>query len=221
MKKPLAHLPSTYVMIDLETLALVPQACVLQIGASAWRFQDDNDTAVDDPVEDTAFRALDEYVNLQAQIDLGRIINAKTIGFHLGLGSHILERSINCELSLKETLTRFSAFFFDLDDFVVLSRGAAFDFPIIESLMATVGIACPWKYNQVWDHRTIVNLLGDPGLERPKTYTNHDGYWDARFQLRQLVAMFEKMGRGHDDPQPNSVEPTAKLNLQPQKSFKV
>jgi len=219
MKKPLLHLPTTFVMLDSETLAIATDAAVLQIGAAAWRFREPAEEIENPQVEDTAFRSFDEPLNLQAQIDLGRTLNADTIGFHLRLGADCLKKSINCSEPLAETLIAFANFFNDLDDYAVLARGVAFDMPIIESLMVKVGIQVPWKYNQVWDHRTIVNLMGDPGIKRPETYVNHDGYWDARFQLRQLIGVFEKMGAAEEPATPTNA--TRPLNLNPQRELKM
>lgn len=214
MKKPLPHLPSQFAMIDLETLAVHMNAAVLQIGVAAWQF--DGEGA---EIEDSPFRVFNEYLPLQPQIDLGRIIQAGTIKFHIDLGFNCLVRSITSDNGLVETLHTFAGFFDDLEDYAVISRGAAFDFPIIESLMTLVGVKVPWKYNQVWDHRTVMNLVGDPGIARPTHFVNHDGYWDARFQLRQLIAIFEKMGGESEDSPPIHGTTTAKLNLNPQRAF--
>jgi hypothetical protein len=204
-------------MIDTETLALDPRAVVLQIGAAAWMFEDgqkpDNESDDLTVVEDTAFRVFNESLNMAEQIKMDRSISADTMAFHLDLGGICLGKSAKCKTSLKETMAGFQQFFAGFDDFAILTRGIAFDIPKLESLFDEVGVSIPWKYNQVWDYRTIQNLLGDPKIERPSHYTNHDGYWDARFQLKQLIAIFGKMGTPEDAP----TQVAAKLNLNPQK----
>jgi hypothetical protein len=202
-------------MIDIETLALSPNAAVLQIGAAAWKFDEDGTAEESTEVEDTVFRVFDGSLNLHEQIKLGREINADTLGFHLSLGAECLKESVTCKARLTSSLFSFTQLFKDLDDYVVLSRGSAFDFPILESLMRQVDTPVPWKYNQVWDHRTIVNLMGDPHLPRPANQIKHDGYWDARFQLKQLITILGKMSNSEESP----VRASAKLNLSRQKNL--
>lgn len=62
-------------------------------------------------------------------------------------------------------------------------KGTAFDFPILENAFQVFGIRCPWKYWELYDLRTMLNVCG---VKATKAANAHDAYEDAVVQMDDL-----------------------------------
>lgn len=81
-------------------------------------------------------------------------------------------------------------------DFSVWCQGANFDCPLLEELYRRAGVACPWKFYQVRDTRTLYDLA----CINPKDYVvppPHVALNDAIGQVRACVASMAVLARAH------------------------
>jgi hypothetical protein len=83
-------------------------------------------------------------------------------------------------------------------DFLIWCHGAPFDAPILEEVYRRAGIACPWKFWQIQDTRTLYNLAGinpkDPLYQVPPP---HVALNDALGQTRAANAALAILSRAH------------------------
>ena len=83
-------------------------------------------------------------------------------------------------------------------DFLIWCHGAPFDCPILEEVYRRAGIACPWKFWQIQDTRTLYNLAGvnpkDPLYQVPPP---HVALNDALGQTRAANAALAILSRAH------------------------
>jgi len=177
------------VMIDIETMGTGATAPIISIGACAF---DVKKPGVLD--EHTCY----EEINLQSNIDAGRIPTGSTIawwlqqneqarkdaaracdkGVELGAGLRILEVFFNV-ISANGNISR------------VWSHGASFDIAILEHAYAAHGMACPWPFWTSRCTRTLADLA--PSVARPSPDVAHNALDDAKAQAKWVQEMWQSL----------------------------
>ena len=159
-------------MVDMETLAVSPNAVVLSLGAVHF-----------DPFEDTLGETIYYKINLDDQDALGREIDPNTVEWWGKQDPAIMEEAFSetDRISLTDAVNQFHKFAWGCDAF--WSHGATFDLVILESLYRQVGKPLPWSYWQLRDTRTLFDLGFDPAMPKEG---KHDALQDA---LRQAVGV--------------------------------
>lgn len=159
-----------HIMIDLETLALTADACILSIGAV--KFDDEGELG------EGGF-----YRNVSRQFD--RRVDKATIDWWktqpIAAKEALEENKTNLTTALDELTD-----FFDHPDYYVWSKGAAFDIPIINHALKTKGMKAPWKYHREMCLRTMEARPWAQHLPRPVNPFAHNALYDAITQAKFL-----------------------------------
>lgn len=176
-----------HVMLDLETLATTPDAAVLQ--CAACRFNPDTG-------EVDTVNTFNQYLSRDANDKAGRRVDPGTIAWWAKQGPEAQARLAHGETQagdrkFGDMLRAFHAW---AGDCVIWSNGATFDVAIVEDGFRSIGMQPPWKFWNVRDVRTIVDLAERRGLTRemfPLEGTAHDALDDAIHQARYVSAMWQ------------------------------
>lgn len=169
-------------MVDMETMAVSPNAVVLSLGAVHF---DPKDQGYTDSIY---FR-----IDLDDQDKLGREIDPNTIDWWAKQDPKIMEEAFSPDnrISLVEAMDRFHKFAWGCTAF--WSHGATFDLVILENIYRQLNKPLPWNYWQLRDTRTLFDLGWDP--EMPKG-NKHDALQDA---IRQSVGVQNIYRRLHEN----------------------
>src|SRR3990172_7067060 len=129
------------IMVDIETLALTPDAAIVQIGAVQFEFGKG--------IGETFMR----NIEMQDALHGSRAVDLKTVEWWLRNHSAPLVFSAEPRVPLRQALHEFVAFI--PLNFRVWGKGYGFDITILEHALREYSIAVPWKYNQIFDARTL------------------------------------------------------------------
>jgi hypothetical protein len=154
----------TDVMIDMETLDVLPTATVLTIGAVKF-----------DPFGDDIKEPNCEKFYVRVDIDscdrLGCTVSQDTVEWWAKQSKEAQEEAFdpNGRISIEEAMNQLYKFCWGAKR--VWSHGAGFDIVICEYLFRKIGKATPWSFWEVRDTRTIFDLGIDP--QRPPVLKHH------------------------------------------------
>jgi hypothetical protein len=154
----------TDVMIDMETLDVLPTATVLTIGAVKFDpFGDD----VNDPTCDKFYVKVD----VDSCDRLGCTVSPDTVEWWAKQSKEAQEEAFNPDgrIPIEEAMNQLYKFCWGAKR--VWSHGAGFDVVICETLFRKIGKATPWSFWEVRDTRTIFDLGIDP--QRPPVLKHH------------------------------------------------
>jgi len=157
-------------MLDIETLATTPDACIVSIGAVTF-------STDADPLGEQ----LHISVSKASCREHGRRVDADTLDWWRGQpqeARHILQGG----RTLGAALAELAGFLADVDE--VWANSPAFDCVILESAYRAVGGAPPWEYNQRNDVRTLRKYSPTWPDDREHEGVAHDALDDARHQAR-------------------------------------
>lgn len=159
-------------MVDLETLAVSPNAVVLSLGAVHF-----------DPYGESYDKSLYFKIDLDDQDKLGREIDPNTLDWWAKQDPAIMEEafSLNNRISLIDAMDQFHKFAWGCDAF--WSHGATFDIVILESIYRQLGKPLPWHYWTLRDTRTLFDIGLDPEMPQGE---KHNALQDA---IRQAVGV--------------------------------
>jgi len=187
-------------MIDLETLDTTPRAIVLSIGAVVWKTYAHGDILAWAPVS-----RFMRVLNIQRQVDLGRTLSQSTLLWWQQQDPTARAEAFNpVRQSILPVLIDFDDFIAKFDDDgahgeinAFWASPATFDFPIWEDLTRQFRRSPPWRYNQVYDVRSVVreasysasgHKFDSPGIP-------HTPIYDCEWQIDLLTAARNKMNR--------------------------
>lgn len=169
-------------MIDIETLSILPNAVVLTLGAVQF-----------DPFDPSERFFTENYFrfDIEEQLELGRDVNDDTVDWW-GRQS---EESRNEALS-DDNRMKFSEYYPVLTKMVVGSKrvwaqGPVFDMCILENLYRQNQTPIPWQYYNVRDSRTLLQALGDSRNAGAKA---HNALEDCKEQIRAIKRVVSKFG---------------------------
>jgi len=159
----------TDIMIDLETLAVTADACILSIGAVKF-----NQTEICEE----AF-----YQNVVAKNQLERVIDPETLTWWTQQSKAARDALKPNQIDLNEALHKFERFF-DHPDYLVWSNGASFDIPMLTHAWERVLGAKPtWKYS---NERCFRTMKSRPYAPKWNGVTTHNALDDAIAQTQHL-----------------------------------
>ncbi|NBP00019.1 MAG: 3'-5' exoribonuclease [Proteobacteria bacterium] len=168
-----------HLMIDMETMAVSPNAVVLSLGAVHF-----------DPYSDDIADELYFKIDLDDQDKLKREIDPNTLDWWSKQDPAIMEEAFspNDRIPLADAMDRFHKFAWGCSAF--WSHGATFDLVIIENIYRQLNKNLPWNYWQLRDTRTLFDLGFDPCM--PKD-SKHDALQDARRQAVGVQNVFSQL----------------------------
>jgi exodeoxyribonuclease VIII len=161
-----------HLMVDMETMAVSPNAVVLSLGAVHF---DPWSTGISDQIY---FR-----IDIDDQDKLGREIDPNTLDWWAKQDPVIMEEAFSSldRVPLVEAIDRFHKFAWGCDNF--WSHGATFDLMIIENIYRQLKKPSPWNFWQLRDTRTLFDLGHDPEMPQGQ---KHDALQDA---IRQAIGV--------------------------------
>lgn len=160
------------VMVDIETLDVVPSAVVLSIGA----------TRIDG---DAKFYAV---LDRKSQYIRDRTVSPDTTVWWERQSAEARE-VFQCETRpVFDVLTEFTAWLSENlgSGGRIWCKGTDFDTMILAHLYKRYDRVVPWKYNQPSDWRAVKNLLRDFGVEFLPATPTHNALADAELQAAEL-----------------------------------
>jgi len=161
-----------HLMVDLETLAVSPNAVVLSLGAVHFN-----------PYGNGYGDKIYMRIDIDDQDKMNREIDPNTIDWWAKQNPKVVEEAFNPEdrIPLAEAIDRFHKFAWGCDAF--WSHGSIFDLVILENIYRQLGKPLPWKFWQIRDTRTIFDLGLNPDMPKDNL---HDALQDA---IRQSVGV--------------------------------
>lgn len=180
----MAAKPKPDVMIDIETLALSPDALVLSIGA----IQFDCLNPSGPWFGDTFFRTLD----ITTQLIMGRAVDRKTQAWWRDQERD--KARLHWQCPSPDTHATPQNMLVDLAAFVagaerVWAHGVVFDISVLQHMYEQTHTAVPWSYRAVRDTRTFFDThkVHAPGAP-PDTESiiEHHPLGDCRLQIKRL-----------------------------------
>lgn len=137
---------NTDLMIDIETLGLGPTIVVTSIGIVPFFLS-----------SRTVGTGLKYIMNIQDQLDKGRVVPASTLEFWSKQDQKIFQSQFSGTEDNLATLKKLSEFvaIYGGQNSKVWGNGATFDITILESLFSTYKIPVPWSYKSPMDLRTF------------------------------------------------------------------
>ena len=172
------------IMIDIETLATMPNSVILTIAGIRFNYHKDYKSILD-PYELDYF-----YCRVDTECQSNRYIDDNTVAWWASQDSSIREEAFDPtdRLSLSDAMTAFNYWASGGDRY--WANGAAFDFPILETANKDLGFDSPWRYWQAMDARTIYKLV--PDHYNPKQ-SKHHALYDCLNQIQKLNDCFVKL----------------------------
>lgn len=73
-------------------------------------------------------------------------------------------------------------------------NGSVFDMVLLEAWFDKLGVKCPWKFWDIRDVRTVVDLSGIGPKSIPRVGVYHNALDDSFHQIKYLCAGFRKLG---------------------------
>lgn len=159
------------VMLDLETLSLEPNACIVSIGATRFSIQDgikDQFSVNIDPFDSKSY---------------GLHIDKDTIAWWKKQDPAVSDMWKIDPQPLKEALTAF-CLWFGGRSIPIYGNSPSFDCIAIKEAMKATGIPCPWNFRDETDYRTICKMVAVPF---EKGDNAHSALHDAIYQTEHLL----------------------------------
>jgi len=156
---------SKHLMVDLETLAVSPDAAILTLGAVHF-----------DPMSHVMGEKLYMRFNLDDQDKLKRYIDPNTLDWWAKQDPAIMEEAFSDHdrVPVADAIDKFHKFAWGCKGF--WSHGSVFDIVILENLYRQLKRTPPWSFWQIRDTRTIFDLGHDPDMPQE---SKHDALQDA------------------------------------------
>jgi len=168
-----------HLMVDLETMAVSPNAVVLTLGAVHFN---PYGTGYSDKIY---FR-----INIDDQDALNREVDPLTIEWWSKQDPAIMEEAFSSDnrVPLVNAINQFHKFAWGCSAF--WSHGATFDLVILEHIYRSLNKPLPWNFWQLRDTRTLFDLGFDPDMP---TGGKHDALEDAIRQAVGVQNMYRKL----------------------------
>lgn len=171
---------SRHLMIDLESLGVLPGCAVLSLGAVEFN-------------EEGQFLGhFHAHITLESCVKRGLKIEAGTVMWWLTQERAAQQALTDAEgHPLHEVLEAFIGTF-NWQDLKVWANGASFDFPILVQAFEACGFKKPWAYYNEMDFRTMKNLVPKAEFDalRVRPELAHDALSDAKAQAQTLINIF-------------------------------
>ena len=166
-------------MVDLETMAVSPNAVVLTLGTVHFN-----------PYGDGYSDKLYMRISIDDQDTLNREVDPNTLDWWAKQDAKIMEEAFSPDdrVPLAEAIDRFHKFAWGCDAF--WSHGSVFDIVILENIYRQLGKPVPWQFWQIRDTRTLFDLGWDPDMPKGGL---HDALQDAIRQAAGVQNIYSKL----------------------------
>lgn len=176
------------IMVDLETMAVSPDAVIVTIGAVKFNRRDTNDN----------INNIDKFysrVNIQSCVDIGLKVDPATVEWWKSQPDSVSTEiySPDNRHPIKLTLQKFTDWYVKTEPIThIWAHGSHFDIPILENAYKACNLIPPWKFWQVRDTRTLYEASG-VHLSRIYIKMKHHAMYDAFRQTIGVQNAFKKL----------------------------
>jgi len=184
------------IMLDTETFGLSAGSVCTEIAAVPFDLKNPSIKEIPQYVRG--------YLPVDPQLNMGRTIDAETLSFWLTEGlaartkiaENISGDHERYEAELRRIFRTIKGWIYQADEVEIYCKGSDFDIPILSSLVASIDLKLPWKYDMVRDLRTIAKRAGvsSHDITPPKDFVKHSAYSDCKFQILLYAAVLEAEG---------------------------
>ena len=173
----------TDVMIDLETLDVLPTATILTLGAVKF-------DPMGDDVNEPTMQKLYIKIDIDSCDKLGGTVSPATLEWWASQSKEAQDDAFdpNDRVSVEVALNQLYHFCWGAKR--VWSHGVGFDLIILENYFRKIGKAIPWQFWEMRDTRTLFDLGINP--ERA-TVTAHNALADAVDQALGVQRVFRTL----------------------------
>lgn len=167
-----------HIMLDLETLGTVADACILSVGAVKF----DLDSQA---IDDAGFYA---SVSIDSNLELKRRIQEDTLIWWM-------KQPVEAQTVFHESKQTLGVALSDLSDWIgddtynVWSNGADFDLPMLAHAYTQLNMEVPWKFWNSNCFRTFKKLPGAKAVKLDMQGVKHNALADAVHQTKLLQAI--------------------------------
>jgi hypothetical protein len=192
---------NTDIMIDLETLDVLPSATILTIGAVKF-----------DPFGDDVNEKKCEKFYVRVDVDscdrIGATVSQATLDWWASQSQEAQNEAFDPanRVSIEQAMTQLYKFCWGGKR--VWSHGAGFDVTILEWYFRKIGKAIPWSFWEVRDTRTLFDLGINPNRA---SVTAHNALADAVDQAQGVQKIFRTL-RSSTMSDGTYINPFAKTN---------
>lgn len=178
------------IMVDIETMALTPDALILSIAAVSFEPR-----SLQQPVNGEVRLLVPNFMD---QVMLGRRIDPNTQKWwadaeRAEAAAHWLTPEPSTQQTIRGALAELASFVRLMQPQRIWANGAVFDIGILEHAYRSVGFSIPWKYSAIRDSRTIRQELPildarvAPPTDQPQPVTvPHHPVSDCNVQINDL-----------------------------------
>jgi hypothetical protein len=165
----------TEVMIDIETLSTKQNAAIVQIGAVKFC------------LSKGIISTFKVNVCPKSCKEHGLHIDKKTIEWW-GEQSKEARQSWSKDPQQLGVALQYFLSWYGEKSHPTWSKGSYFDFPILENALNSCDYQVPWKYWDVYDYRTLINVCGiDDRKLKSEGSVYHDAVSDCEEQVKVLL----------------------------------
>lgn len=160
------------VMLDLETLSLEPNACIVSIGATAFTLKEG--------IIDQFSINVDPF---DSKRNYGLHIDPNTIDWWKKQAKEVSDMWKVDPQPLKEALSAFCQWFGG-KSIPIYGNSTSFDCVVIKEAMKRASIPCPWNFRDEVCYRTITTMIDIPFVKNDNL---HSSLHDAISQTNHLL----------------------------------
>lgn len=175
-----------HVMVDLETFGTTSGCAIRSVGAAVFDPMG-VDVAVPPP---TFYRNVTTMSCWLANLR----VDAATVSWWEKQSQEAKDKLKVDQRPLKEVVTDFNNWYYDVRPTAVWCHGAGFDTAIWEAVANAVGSPTPWKYWTVRCTRTLFEVSGFDFKGEKREGTYHGALDDALHQVKCVQAAYKKLG---------------------------
>lgn len=173
------------VMLDIESLSTAPDACILSIGAV--RFNIETGEAL------LSHNYFYQTIDIDSNIEMDRHVEGRTISWWMEQERAAQQAVFSGvgAVTLGDGLRALAGYLNFRPFDRIWCRGAAFDFPALESAFRAYKWPTPWPYYAVRCQRTLEDMAGIDKL--PRDNTAHNALDDAIYQAHSAIAQWRAL----------------------------
>lgn len=167
-------MPTSNIMVDLETLSTKPDAVILAIGAVKFN-------------QHTILDSFYRVINLDSCVKAGLRIDSDTLLWWMRQGQEARDAVFACPVMvyLEHALRDFAIFCGTKDEYFIWGNGSDFDNVILRNAYEAVGQPLPWKF---WNNRCFRTARAISGqTPNRRIGTHHNALDDAQTQAQFLL----------------------------------
>ena len=162
-------------MIDLETLALKPNAAILCIAAVKFSFTSDE------------YEPLQINISQKSCEEYGLVKDPETVAWWVKDRPELLKTFFKNTAHLKTALVNLNDFIGpDAKKMNIWANGTVFDIGMLEWDYHVTGVPCPWRYFNIMDARTIYRVSELDFKSYPRVGEYHNAIDDCLTQIKAL-----------------------------------